>query len=209
MSDRPADAPAPSEGRRFNNDRVHVVSSRVQTFGMWVFLVTLAILFFSGMVGYAFIRIAGREMPEPGYLRPALESPLLFTSTALVLLASLAIHMAVLRVRREKRRAFLTWLILCDLLALAFVAVQTPAMIGLLDRDTGVGHALGQTGIRPTRALRAGLLLRARPRGARLGRHHLPRLRDAGGRSPASTTTSTPSASATRPFTGTSSTSCG
>ena len=152
MSELPADAPAPSEGRRYNNDRVHVVSARTQTFGMYVFLVGLAILFFSGMVGYAFIRLAGTGMPDAGALRPALENPLLFTSTALVLLASLAIHVAVLRVRRERRRSFLTWLILCDVLALAFVAVQTPAMIGLLGLDPGAGPALGTSGVRATRA---------------------------------------------------------
>ena len=153
MTDLPADA-----GPRRNDRpaagggiRQHVVPSRVQTFGMWIFLVGLAILFFSGMVAYAFIRVTGAGLPDPGALRPALESPLLFTSTGLVLAASFAIHMSVVRVRREKRRAFLTWLILCDVLALAFVAVQTPAMIHLLSRDVGVGHALDQLGPRPTR----------------------------------------------------------
>ena len=132
-------------------DSRHVVSARTQTFGMWLFLVGLAVLFFAGMIAYAFIRLAGAGMPEQGSLRPALENPLLFTSTALVLLASVAIHLAVLRIKREKRRAFLTWLVVCDVLALAFVAIQTPAMLGLLDKDVGVGHALGQLGPRPTR----------------------------------------------------------
>ena len=153
MSEVPARNVTPAaEGRRSNNDRVHVVPSRVQTFGMWVFLVCLAVLFLSGMVGYAFIRVSGTGMPDPGSLRPALENPLLFVSTSLVLLASLAIHVAVLRIKRERRRSFLTWLILCDVLALAFVAIQTPAMIGLLGRDVGVAPALGTGGIRPTRA---------------------------------------------------------
>ena len=159
MTDLPADAGRsrddrfvpPAGVRRGGVDRQHVVPSRVQTFGMWIFLVGLAILFFSGMVAYVFIRLAGPDMPAQGYLRPAMENPLLFTSTGLVLAASLAIHMSVVRVRREKRRAFLTWLILCDVLALAFVAVQTPAMISLLGKDVGVGHALEQLGPRPTR----------------------------------------------------------
>ena len=143
--------PASSARRRYNDDRVHVVSTRVQTFGMFLLLLTLAILFASGMVAYAFIRVTGAQMPAIGTLRPALESPLLFTSTALVLLASLALHLAMLRVRRERQRAFLTWLIVADVLALAFVAIQTPAMISLLSKDVGVGHALTQDGIRPTR----------------------------------------------------------
>ena len=152
MSDLPANAPRPRDTRRPNDARVHVVSARAQTFGMYVFLVGLAVLFLSGMVGYAFIRLAGTGMPDPGTLRPALENPLLFTSTTLVLLASLAIHVAVLRIKRERRRSFLTWLILCDVLAVAFVAVQTPAMIELLGRDPGAGPALGTGGIRATRA---------------------------------------------------------
>ena len=132
-------------------DRGHVVPARAQAFGMYLFLGTLAILFLAGMVAYATIRLFGAGMPEVGSYRPALQEPLLFVSTGLVLAASFAIHIAVVRVRREKRRSFLTWLVITDVLALAFVAVQTPAMIDLLRQDAGAGHALTQTGPRETR----------------------------------------------------------
>ena len=146
-----ADSPQTPARAARRPQRDHVVPARAQTFGMWLFLITLTMLFASGMVGYVFIRLAGAGMPRPGAMRPALLNPLLFSSTALVLLASVAIHMAVARVRRERFRPFIRWLLITDALALGFLTVQAPAMVGLFSQDEGIGHALGQTGVRDTR----------------------------------------------------------
>lgn len=114
------------------DDRGHIVPARVQTFGMWVFLLGLAIIFSASMFLYVVLRIRAQEVEALGTLRPALTNFKLFASTSIVLLASVTIHMAVLRIRREKQRAFLTWLIVTGVLAVLFVAVQTPAMLELL-----------------------------------------------------------------------------
>ena len=133
------------------DDHDHVVPARVQAFGMWLFLTTLTILFASGMIAYVFIRLRGQGMPPPGALRDQIARPLLFVSTTAVLLASVTIHMALVKVRRERRGAFIKWLLATDALALLFLAIQTPAMWGLLASDVGAGHALGQLGVRDTR----------------------------------------------------------
>lgn len=114
------------------DDRGHVVSARVQTFGMILFLITLTMLFGSTMLLYVILRLRAGDTEPLGGLRGDLTNPKLFASTLIVLTASLTIHMAVLRIRREQFDSFLRWLIATDVLALAFLAVQTPAMIQLL-----------------------------------------------------------------------------
>ena len=147
-----AGATAPRQGRRiFNDDRVHVVPARVQTFGMRVLLVTLSILFASGMIGYIFIRLRGAGMPAPGALRGEIAHPLLFVSTTIVLMASITIHLALVNIRHERPTSFLRWLLVTDFLALAFLAIQTPAMYALLTSDTGEGKSLLAPAIRDTR----------------------------------------------------------
>ena len=114
------------------DDRGHVVPARVQTFGMILFLITLTMLFGSTMLLYVVLRLRAGDAEPMGALRGNLTNPKLFTSTLIVLAASLTIHLAVLRIRRERFESFFRWLIVTDLLALAFLAVQTPAMIQLL-----------------------------------------------------------------------------
>ena len=135
--------------RRFNDDREHMVPAKVQTFGLWLFLIGLSILFGSAMLVYVLIRARGQGMPEIGAFRAALSSPLLYLSTIVVILASIAIHQAVRQVRRERQAGFLRWLYITDALALLFIAIQTPAMILLLSRDLGQATEAG--GIRETR----------------------------------------------------------
>lgn len=114
------------------SQREHIVPARVQTFGMIVFLLTLTMLFGATMLLFVVLRTKAQDQQPLGLLRDALTNGKLYTSTAIVLMASFTIHMAVVRVRREKHRSFFRWLLLTDVLALAFLAVQTPAMIELL-----------------------------------------------------------------------------
>jgi heme/copper-type cytochrome/quinol oxidase subunit 3 len=117
---------------RLADDRGHAVPVRVQTFGMVLFLVTLTMLFGSTMLLYVILRLRAGDATPPGALRGGLVNPKLFLSTLIVLAASLTIHMAVLRIRRHQLPSFFRWLIATDLLAVAFLAVQTPAMIQIL-----------------------------------------------------------------------------
>src|SRR5687767_5674263 len=117
---------------RLADERGHDVPVRVQTFGMILFLVTLTILFGATMLLYVILRVRAGDASPLGALRDDLTNPKLFLSTLIVLAASLTIHMAVLRIRGHRPGAFFRWLIATDVLALAFLAVQTPAMIQLL-----------------------------------------------------------------------------
>ncbi len=109
-----------------------MIPARAQTFGMIIFLVTLSILFASTMLLYVLLRLMAQEAYPPGALRGILTNAKLYTSTLIVLAASLTVHMALLRIRRERWQSFFRWLVATDLLALAFLAVQTPAMVQLL-----------------------------------------------------------------------------
>ena len=114
--------------------RDHVVSHRTQTFGMLIFLFALAVLFAATMLIYLLLRLVlGAEQPDLGYLRDSISNWKLFFSTGLVLAASVTIHLAVAAIRQERRPAFIRWLFATDVLAIGFVAVQVPAMLGLLN----------------------------------------------------------------------------
>jgi heme/copper-type cytochrome/quinol oxidase subunit 3 len=132
--------------------RVHAVPVKVQTVGMLLFLLTLAIVFLSGMLIYVIVRAqASGELPL-GTFRGAMTDWKLFASTAVVLAASFAIHRSLRAVQLEKQAKFKTWLWITNLLAILFVIIQTPAMAGLLALDPGAGSAMSQVdGPRPTR----------------------------------------------------------
>ena len=121
------------------NDRSHIVPARVQTVGMWLFLLGLALLFASGMLIYAILRYQMRQQFPVGSFREQMGDWKLFASTVVVLAASFAIHVAVRAVRRERQAKFRRWLWITNVLALLFLIVQTPAMIQLLGRDVGAG----------------------------------------------------------------------
>lgn len=130
----------------------HVVSQRTQTLGMIIFLISLGVLFAATMVVYLLIRLLlGQEQPPLGYLRPALTNWKLFLSTAVVLGASATIHLALRAIRRERRGSFLQWLVATDVLAVVFVAVQIPAMLGLLALHGGTDPAAGEPLANPDR----------------------------------------------------------
>lgn len=127
----PANGPAdvgrgPSSGRGFR------APNRSAVIAMWLFLLSLAMLFLASMLAYVAIRTGffGRaDLPALG----SIDLPnSLWVSTGLVLLGSLTIHRAVACVRRERQRPFRGWLAATLVLAIAFVVVQTPALGSLI-----------------------------------------------------------------------------
>jgi heme/copper-type cytochrome/quinol oxidase subunit 3 len=119
----------------------------VGTVGLWIFLAALAMLFASSMFAYVYIRIAGppnmsgqsvNVLENSGLRVFGKNLSLLWVSTFVVLGVSLTIHMALAAIRRERRDAFRSWLWASFVLSLAFVAVQTPAMVLLLKGHNAV-----------------------------------------------------------------------
>lgn len=99
------------------------------TLGMWLFLLSLFMLFAAAMVGYVTIRLAGSKSPGHG----ALHFPgILWLSTAIVITISFTMSRAVDALRLERQRAFQNWLRISLALAIGFLLVQAPAMAKLL-----------------------------------------------------------------------------
>lgn len=101
------------------------------TFGLALFLASLTMLFIAGIAGYAIIRITGRNSPQHGVIQLPL---MLWISTLLVTVSSVTIQNALVALRREKTAAFRQSLTLTFMLALGFVAIQSPALWNLLQQ---------------------------------------------------------------------------
>src|SRR5258708_39352610 len=121
--------PTPDNPARLEDySRIPPVPPGTGTFGMFLFLVSLSMLFAAAMVGYIVIRVfSGRSPP-----RGTLELPsLLWLSTAVVIAVSFAMTRALHFVRIEKQAAFLTSIRIALALAILFLLVPAPAMIPL------------------------------------------------------------------------------
>ena len=105
---------------------------RTSTIGMYLFLAALFMLFAASILGYILIRSSVyRKAPTV-----AVEVPkALWISTVIVVVASVTIQLAVHELRREHQAAFRRWLVATMLLAIAFVIVQTPSMVLLLEKQ--------------------------------------------------------------------------
>lgn len=112
-------------------DRHHQVPARAHTIGMVLFLISLGMLFAASIVGYVIIRITSRNAPDLNTLHIP---PLMWVSTALILLSSFTIHRALISIRRERKDRLTFWLLLTAGLSVAFVAVQVPALLDLLSQ---------------------------------------------------------------------------
>lgn len=124
------------------DDRRQPVPVRAYTIGMWLFLAALGMLFAATMLLYVIVRATNDNSPAFGTVSMPWE---LWISTALVLAASATIHLAVLRVRRERQSAFRGWMATTLGLAVLFCVVQTPALVGLFNRheaNAGAGLRL-------------------------------------------------------------------
>jgi heme/copper-type cytochrome/quinol oxidase subunit 3 len=122
-----SDFPDQGSGRPYRAP--HVVPPGTGTLGMWLFLIALFMLFAAVMVAYLVIRLAGNQSPP---LHVIHFPKLLWISTVLVVGVSFTMSRSVKFVRMERQGEFRRWLMISLGLAIAFVVVQTPAMIELL-----------------------------------------------------------------------------
>src|SRR6185312_764499 len=105
------------------------VPAAAATFGLWLFLIALFMLFAAAMFAYAFIRLAGKKSPPPG----AIHLPgLLWLSTVLVIGVSFALARSLRYLRIERQAKFRRWIRISLVLGAGFLIVQSPAMVMLL-----------------------------------------------------------------------------
>ena len=104
------------------------VSAATSTFGMWLFLIALFMLFAAVMLAYLVIRLGPKAPPLHSVHLPTL----LWLSTLLVIGVSLALSRALNYLRRERQESFRDWFRVSVLMALGFIIVQAPAMYLLL-----------------------------------------------------------------------------
>lgn len=124
----------------------HKVPRGTGELGMWIFLASLAMLFAGGAVGYVVIRLqlnANRAEAIPPL--PPLPSvdlpPLLWISTAAILLSSITLHLALGAIRAKKMGAFSRHLRFSTIFALAFLVTQAPClMVMLSDHWEGIAE---------------------------------------------------------------------
>lgn len=104
---------------------------------MMLFLAALFMLFAASMVGYVLIRLAASQdvasyqgqPPRIGVPLGTLSLPKgLWVSTLLMILTSVAMHAALRAIRIDNRPLFRKLLVASCLLAVGFVAVQTPCL---------------------------------------------------------------------------------
>ena len=101
-----------------------------QRLGMVLFLVSLAVLFAAGVVGYLVIRGRSGSALPPG----SIELPAgLWASTAVLLGSGLTTRAAVLNLRRGSPAGLRRWLSFTWALGAVFMAIQTPCMVDLLN----------------------------------------------------------------------------
>ena len=109
----------------------HRVPHFTGTLAMIWFISGLSMLFGAGMLGYLMIRLNRTDDVAIGTLKLPHS---LWLSTALVLMASLTIQLAVSAIRRERQDRLRAWLIVTLLIGLAFCAIQAPALGSLLSQ---------------------------------------------------------------------------
>lgn len=115
---------------------------RLGDIGMALFLISLAILFISGLLGYILIR--ARVFGEGNIGSIQIQLPALFwVSTALIVAASYTIHQATRAIAHERQKQFKQWLVATLVLGGLFVLVQIPCLTLLLERNYhGISQAI-------------------------------------------------------------------
>lgn len=101
--------------------------------GAWLFIVSLAVFFFSCVLLYAFyvaVRVTG-----PGGLSQPFILPIGFITTTVVLIGiSICLHMSVGAIRRERRADMKRYIIIACILALVFFGLQSTGMVSMIQR---------------------------------------------------------------------------
>lgn len=110
---------------------------QMTTVGVWLFLASLSMLFAASLLGYVLIRLSSASHPVPGHNLVPLGAlrfpPELWGSTVLVIGVSVALWRAMHAVSLERQQPFRRWLLAALVLAAGFIAVQTPAMLQLIN----------------------------------------------------------------------------
>lgn len=111
-------------------------------FGMWLFLVTLGVLFLTSILGYLVVRLN----PDPAEPFIPLDAPplprMLLLSTAALLASSATIHATVRAIRAGAQARASTAAGLTLLLAMAFLAVQAWAWLDLWRAELRIDDSL-------------------------------------------------------------------
>ncbi|MEX0887232.1 MAG: heme-copper oxidase subunit III [Phycisphaeraceae bacterium] len=108
----------------------HTVPPGTGTLGMWLFLLSLGMLFAGSMAAYLLLRVTADGGPAIGEA----ELPrTLWASTAIIIVSSFTLHAALRKVRREHQLAFRRLMVVTCALALAFLVVQVPSLVALLE----------------------------------------------------------------------------
>lgn len=118
----------PPPATLFNPGR-QTVPPGTGTVGMVLFLIALAMLFASSILGYLLIRFTAADAPAPG----TIDLPWgLWVSTGAIMASSLTVHWALQSVRCERQTVFRRWLSVTMALAVLFLVVQTPCMTAIM-----------------------------------------------------------------------------
>ena len=102
--------------------------------GMWVLIASLGTFFAAGVLA-VFTVAASTAIPLATLRRPL--PPALITSTALLLVSSVILHLSLRQVRRERQASFRRLLTLGTALALTFFALQSQVL-----GDLAVSHLI-------------------------------------------------------------------
>ena len=118
--------PQPASGR----EREEIKGA--STFGLWIFIVTLSMLFAASLIGYLVIRFRAPAWPPEGM--PALP-PGLYLSTFILIFSSLTLHGALDSARKDRQNLLRLMLSATFLLGIAFLASQLISWSTLMGAD--------------------------------------------------------------------------
>jgi cytochrome c oxidase subunit 3 len=108
------------------------------TFGMWLFLASLAMLFAASILGYLIVRwqfaqdARGNPAGAAAMNLPPLPA-LLWLSTLILIASSATMQMAVIAARRDAQRALRAAMVVTFLLGIAFLVTQSVCWMQMID----------------------------------------------------------------------------
>ena len=112
---------------------MNIAQDRRNEQGAWLFIISLAVFFFSCVLLYA-IYVVIRVAP-PGGLSQPFVLPINFITTTVVLIAiSICLHLSVGAIRRERRVDVWRYIIIAGILNLVFFGMQSTGMLTMIHR---------------------------------------------------------------------------
>ncbi|MDX1927809.1 MAG: hypothetical protein SFV81_14900, partial [Pirellulaceae bacterium] len=112
---------------------MNIAQDRRSEQGAWLFIISLAVFFFSCVVLYA-IYVVIRIAP-PGGLSQPFVLPINFITTTVVLVAiSICLHLSVGAIRRERRVDVWRYIIIACILNVVFFGMQSTGMLSMIQR---------------------------------------------------------------------------